>query len=195
MENKQFNIKYFSISRYSEDYIISERNKEETSILKGLDLLGFNENSVIIDVGCGVGNFSHYIKEKYGSEIIGIDNNPELLKSARNLYHNNTFLLRNFKDFIQESDSFNYDTLLFIRFFNDFEEVDSDSLSNLIISKYILNKRCIIYIPHFERISFKNNYIDLCRTDEDIKKNVIPLLEKFFIVKDYNNGFYEILKK
>jgi len=53
-------------------------NKEETD--KFLSLLP--ENALILDAGCGPGNFTHYFKEKkFG--YVGIDFSKEMLKFGK----------------------------------------------------------------------------------------------------------------
>ncbi|WP_338472370.1 class I SAM-dependent methyltransferase [Niallia sp. XMNu-256] len=42
-----------------------------------------NEQTIVLDVGCGTGQTSAYMAEKYNCKIIGLDNNEMMLEKAR----------------------------------------------------------------------------------------------------------------
>ena len=51
-------------------------------LLKQLDI---KKNTRVLDVGCGIGGLSRFIKSAYGSHITGIDLTPEFIETATKL--------------------------------------------------------------------------------------------------------------
>ncbi|WP_442596132.1 class I SAM-dependent methyltransferase [Neobacillus sp. D3-1R] len=45
---------------------------------------GLNQNSLILDVGCGTGQTSAYLAGEYGSKVIGLEINPIMIEKAKN---------------------------------------------------------------------------------------------------------------
>ena len=52
------------------------------NLLKQLDI---KKNTRVLDVGCGIGGLSRFIKSKYDSNITGIDLTPEFIETATRL--------------------------------------------------------------------------------------------------------------
>ncbi len=48
-----------------------------------LNLCHITEQSLVLDVGCGVGFTSSYIAEKYGTRVVGVDIRPHMIDRAR----------------------------------------------------------------------------------------------------------------
>jgi len=48
-----------------------------------LGLCHIDDNSVVLDVGCGVGFTTCYIAEKYGIRVVGVDIRPHMIDRAR----------------------------------------------------------------------------------------------------------------
>ena len=48
-----------------------------------LRLCHINDQSVVLDVGCGVGFTSSYIADKYGIRVVGVDIRPHMVERAR----------------------------------------------------------------------------------------------------------------
>ena len=46
-----------------------------------------NEKTIILDVGCGTGQTSAYMAEKYKCKIIGLDNNEMMLEKAKKRFY------------------------------------------------------------------------------------------------------------
>ena len=38
---------------------------------------------VILDIGCGTGEVTHFLAERSGAKVTGIDNNPDLIQYAK----------------------------------------------------------------------------------------------------------------
>ena len=53
-----------------------------------------NEKTIILDVGCGTGQTSAYMAEKYKCKIIGLDNNEMMLEKAKKRFQSEIFQLK-----------------------------------------------------------------------------------------------------
>lgn len=58
-----------------------ERDKYEKEFINGI--IDFKVNAQVIDIGCGVGRWADFFKEKGINQYIGMDLSEELLKIAR----------------------------------------------------------------------------------------------------------------
>jgi len=72
---------------------------------KTLEQLQLNEDSLLLDAGCGSGLFSYMAIEK-GAEVIGTDAAPGLLEMARERNHGNNFLEEDLEALPFATDSF-----------------------------------------------------------------------------------------
>lgn len=64
--------------RLSEEYRIQSAWRNWESYI---ELLPINDQDIILDLGCGVGSVTKLLSKK-ACQVIGIDNNPELIKEA-----------------------------------------------------------------------------------------------------------------
>lgn len=48
-----------------------------------LELCHITDQSIVLDIGCGVGFTSSYIAEKYGIRVVGVDIRPHMVERAR----------------------------------------------------------------------------------------------------------------
>ena len=62
--------------------------------------------SAILDIGCGTGTITAELQEQYDAEVTGIDNNPAMIKKAKELYPDVTFRAANVSHLPFDPDSF-----------------------------------------------------------------------------------------
>lgn len=186
-ERELMNYKIFNGSK--EDFM-NEYFLEEEQIREGLKTLGFNKQSSIMDIGCGDGKFTSFIRNEFKSKIKGIDNDSLKISNCILTYPNVNFELRDFKKDFDYLTSLSYEIILFIRVFGHLKDIEP-----FIILTYFLNKECIMFFPHFEVLNYKDKSLYFYRTDDDIKNTVLPIFEKYFDVECKNNGFFLIKKK
>lgn len=82
-----------------------ERTRPAVELLSAVSL---NSPKHIIDIGCGPGNSTAVLAERFPeSEIIGVDNSAEMIEKARLLHPELTFCLRDVSgDLYEYTDSF-----------------------------------------------------------------------------------------
>jgi cyclopropane fatty-acyl-phospholipid synthase-like methyltransferase len=150
---------YFNWSDQSENFDNAYSEKSQVPFFKNyvkndlllrqklvFDILGDIKGKKILDLGCGVGRYSH-LASLSGAKVIGIDiskNAIEIAKTkAKELGVENSceFIC---EDFIESQNNFNVDCVIalgFVQYFNNPIEVISDILKN--------NQKIIFDIPTF----------------------------------------------
>ncbi len=90
--------KYYESLTGHKDY-----KKEVELLINFIKSNGFNSDSRILSIGCGIGKHENMLAT-YFSEIVGIDNSPHMIKNARNLYQRNNleFICCDIKDLNNE---------------------------------------------------------------------------------------------
>ena len=64
------------------------------------DLAGFNVANTVLDIGCGEGTYTHFLKEEFAKDgtVVGIDISKEMIELARNEYPGIEFRLESMDD-------------------------------------------------------------------------------------------------
>lgn len=84
----------------------------------------YSKNSIVLDMGCGSGNYSFEIK-KYAKQVIGIDSSKRMINYAKNKYQGIDFIYANALNIPFEN---NYFDVVFSS--GLFEYVDKDKLTS-----------------------------------------------------------------
>jgi ubiquinone/menaquinone biosynthesis C-methylase UbiE len=66
----------------------------------------FNEESIVLDWGCGVGRLSKKIIEEYNCKVVGVDFQPNMLKYAREYVNHQNFTAINGEEFFELPDNY-----------------------------------------------------------------------------------------
>lgn len=215
----------YSVTMYQDNnaLLVEQRNKAEQE--KILPLLDINENSKIIDIGCGIGRWTEAIKQNINL-YFGIDFSADLIKIARerNCRQNVTF------DVVSATDILKYEGLNKIIPFNIIIisgvllYLNDEDVRKVISSlEHISTKDTIIYIREpigiENRLTLKevfseelNDYYNaIYRTEEEyieifnqcLKPSEFEVINKGFLFDEISNlnnrketsQFYFILKK
>ena len=196
MKNKIFFLykdlyKKFGVSPSS----VKARNTNQQNLrFKHLvSLIDIKKNDRVLDVGCGFGDLSYYLKKnKISCNYLGVDFVEEFINTANTLYSNNK---TKFLKFDINKDKFpkNYDWLILSGLFND-KTKNSEKFMYKIIKKMFLSSRKGIvfngltkYVDYEDKKLFYNypdkilkfcisnlsKYVVL-KTNYQLKKNIIP---------------------
>ena len=132
--HKQY-AEYYDLLTGHKDY-----EKEVTLLAKFLRDNGFNSNSKILSIGCGIGKHENLLASHF-KEIVGIDKSPYMIEKAKSSYQKNNleFICCDLKDLKSE----NFDIV--ISLFNVFNCVKnlqelSEIMNNI---KKLINKKSI----------------------------------------------------
>lgn len=80
-------------SEYRDSKLITKDVKPQKDFFRFLEWvkknkhLHFNEDSVILDLGCGVGRNGFYMAEKYNAQVYGWDFSEHAIKKGKSLFH------------------------------------------------------------------------------------------------------------
>ena len=78
----------FNLGRFTDEFIYGRYQIfEEVKV----DLKNLKKNSKVLDLGCGTGHLSEFIKDQ-GHDVIGLDPSKEMLKFAKKNFPNITFV-------------------------------------------------------------------------------------------------------
>ena len=147
--NKFFSEPYFEIWLKEAHPKIKEWFKKEVEYLKKY----IKPKSKVLDVGCG---FGRHIKvlAPFSEEVVGIDNNEDMIKKAKNNLSNLSnakILLQDAKKLEFESDYFDY-VICMTNTFGDFPNIELDALKEM---KRVCKKDGKIIISVYNDKAFK----------------------------------------
>ena len=116
-----------------------------------------NENPTILDIGCGTGNLSLKIYQRFpNAKVICIDESLDYLKICQvklNAFPNTEFLSGNFNDYSGENEKF--DAIIMSFAFLEIARTDEEKITFLTKCKNLLKKDGVIYMA--ESIKPENN--------------------------------------
>lgn len=161
-------------------------NSRHRVILKKLKQAGFNRNSTILEIGCGVGTLSKFISSQLSSgSMDAVDISPASIKFAKEKYKH----VKNLSFHVSDMTDFKIDKKFdFILFPDVLEHIPLEAHDNIFRTvKGLVHEDSKITInlpdPRSIRWFMKNKPELLQIIDQDIEANI--LIEKL-----YSNGFY-----
>jgi SAM-dependent methyltransferase len=158
-----------------------------------VSLINIKENDKVLDVGCGLGDLSNYLKvNKIYCEYLGIDFIKEFIQEASKLHSNKRTKFRKL-DIYKKKFPKNYDWLILSGLFNDKTKNSEVFMYKIIKKMYLSCKKGIVfnglnkYVDYEDKELFYNypdkvfkycinnlsKYIVL-KTNYQLKKNTIP---------------------
>lgn len=196
MKNKIFSLykdlyKKFGVSPNS----VKARNvKQQNLRFKHLvNLIEIKKNDKILDIGCGLGDLSYYLKKnKINCNYLGIDFVEEFIYAATTLYGNNkTKFLK--LDINKNKFPKNYDWLILSGIFNDKTKNSEKIMYKIIKKMFLSSKKGIVfngltkYVDYEDKelfYSYPDQILKFCiknlskyvilKTNYQLKKNIIP---------------------
>ena len=196
MKNKIFSLykdlyKKFGVSPNS----VKARNvKQQNLRFKHLvNLIEIKKNDKILDIGCGLGDLSHFLKKnKINCNYLGIDFVEEFIYAATTLYGNNkTKFLK--LDINKNKFPKNYDWLILSGIFNDKTKNSEKIMYKIIKKMFLSSKKGIVfngltkYVDYEDKelfYSYPDQILKFCiknlskyvvlKTNYQLKKNIIP---------------------
>tara|TARA_B100000768_G_C11282719_1_gene379641 strand:+ start:593 stop:1213 length:621 start_codon:yes stop_codon:yes gene_type:complete len=196
MKNKIFSLykdlyKKFGVSPNS----VKARNvKQQNLRFKHLvNLIEIKKNDKILDIGCGLGDLSYYLKKnKINCNYLGIDFVEEFIYAATTLYGNNkTKFLK--LDINKNKFPKNYDWLILSGIFNDRTKNSEKIMYKIIKKMFLSSKKGIVfngltkYVDYEDKelfYSYPDQILKFCiknlskyvvlKTNYQLKKNIIP---------------------
>ena len=130
--------KYYDLLTGHKDY-----KGEIELLINFLKGKGFNSNSKILSIGCGIGKHENMLAS-YFSEVVAIDNSPHMIKNARKLYQRNNleFICCDIKDL--NNKKFDIVISLF-NVFNCIKNINNLSEIMQMVSRLINKKNIFIF--------------------------------------------------
>lgn len=171
------------------------------------------KNSILLDIGCGTGNFIKYLAQ-FSKKIIGIDNDKNALNKCKNNIYNldNARIISADAEKIPFADNYFNIIICMGTTFGNFGETKYKILSEIkrvlrnkglfifsIYNEDALEERMIIYKKYWKRVIDKGNgkvIIDGVLSEQFSESEIKEILKKaeFEIIKMEKKGLFYIIK-
>jgi SAM-dependent methyltransferase len=158
-----------------------------------LNLIEIKKNDKVLDVGCGLGDLSYYLKKnKISCNYLGVDFVEEFIHAATTLYGNNKTKFLKF-DIDKNKFPKNYDWLILSGLFNDKTKNSEKFMYKIIKKMFLSSKKGIVFNGLTKYVDYEDkklfyNYPDkilkfcinnlskyvVLKTNYQLKKNIIP---------------------
>ena len=130
---------YYDLLTGHKDY-----EKEVELLLNFIWNNGFNSNSKILSIGCGIGKHEHLLASHF-KKIVGIDKSPHMIEKAKSSYQKNNieFICCDLKDLKNE----NFDIVISLfNVFNCIKNLKDLGLFNLLKDKFFWSDKKLLGI-------------------------------------------------
>ena len=185
MKNKIFFLykdlyKKFGVSPNS----VKARNAKQQNLrFKHLvNLIEISNNDKVLDIGCGLGDLSYYLKKnKIYCNYLGVDFVEEFINAATNLYGNNkTKFLK--LDINKDKFPKNYDWLILSGIFNDKTKNSEKIMYKIIKKMFLSSKKGIVFNGLTKYVDYEDKKLFYSYPDQ-ILKFCIKNLSKYVVLK------------
>jgi len=179
-----------SISSFYDEYASQQKkvgiNLRHLTIFNNLKKIGLSSDSKVLEIGCGIGTFTHFLSTKVNSgKIVAVDISPKSVEIAKNTYagkKNIEFVVSDMSDF-GRTEKFDFVVLPDV-----LEHIPLEQHHNLFknIAKLLHNNSSIlINIPNPRALEWiRKNKPELLQIIDQ------PLHTNLIINSIYENGFY-----